>query len=353
MKPIISFILPIYNTEETLLRQCLNRLEQYSTIPIEIVLVDDGSSSTIKKIADEYVSDVRFHYYYQENQGVSAARNTGLRHAHSEWVFFLDPDDLLTQDSEKYFLNAVKDNKKTDMIIFSYSELDNQTQQISPVPLSKIVKSDNGQLLNPESLLLAVLRTPETKGSYSGYYLGMPWGKLIRREFLVNHAIEFPKDITKREDALFAVQVYSCQPRVSCEASMVYLYRTNNNDSLSKKYAPELPDMFLNLLHRLLKYEELVNDKQAFNESYSIYCFDLTKELVNLYYCNQNNPETYKERKQAFLNFRETEELLPYFTTVPRFNGPLWKKVLFYCIKNKQFFFLNAIYVLRKVRASL
>ncbi|MGM0123822.1 hypothetical protein IGI37_001196 [Enterococcus sp. AZ194] len=351
MQPIISFILPIYNIDKDLLKQCLDCLSQFSRLTIEVIMIDDGSEMYIKDITKDYISDVRFYYFYQSNKGVSAARNAGLRQAQAEWVFFLDPDDLLSINSESVLLEGIKNNNNSDVIIFNYSELDNKTDKVYRTLHSETVIRSRWENLNSEELLLSVLRTPETNGVYSGYYLGMPWGKLIRRNFLSANSIEFPEDITKREDALFAVQMYSCMPKVSWEESVVYLYRINNNDSLSRKYTIELPNMFTKLLYKLLKFRDKVNNKEAFDKSFSLYCFELTKELVNLYFCNQNNTATYMDRRYAFLNFRRTEEFMIYFKSVPKFNGPFWKKLLFQAIKNESFYLLNVLYIFRKIRA--
>jgi glycosyltransferase involved in cell wall biosynthesis len=64
---------------------------------LEIIVVDDGSTDDTRSVIDEYLGDI--HYIYQENQGLSAARNTGMKHCTGEYIQFLDSDDLLEKNA--------------------------------------------------------------------------------------------------------------------------------------------------------------------------------------------------------------------------------------------------------------
>jgi GT2 family glycosyltransferase len=89
--PLISVIIPCYNGAEHLAEAIDSILAQRAVDP-EIIVVDDGSADDSGQIAARY-PDV--HYIRQSNSGVAVARNTGLRHATSEYVVFLDQDDRL------------------------------------------------------------------------------------------------------------------------------------------------------------------------------------------------------------------------------------------------------------------
>ena len=75
----ISVIVPIYNTKR-FLAECLDSiLAQDITLPYEVLLVDDGSTDGCGELCDEYAAkDSRIRVFHQENQGLSAARNTGI-----------------------------------------------------------------------------------------------------------------------------------------------------------------------------------------------------------------------------------------------------------------------------------
>ena len=96
----ISIIVPIYNVEEYL-EECLQSVaNQTMTEGIECIIVDDcgldNSAAIAKRFIDSYQGDIRFTFIQREkNGGLSAARNTGIKAATGEYVYFLDSDDCL------------------------------------------------------------------------------------------------------------------------------------------------------------------------------------------------------------------------------------------------------------------
>ena len=85
----ISLIIPTYNRANLIENTLLSVFNQ--TIKVdEIIVVDDGSTDNTKQILEQY--DIK--YIFQENQGVSSARNTGIKRAKNEWICFLDSDDI-------------------------------------------------------------------------------------------------------------------------------------------------------------------------------------------------------------------------------------------------------------------
>lgn len=91
----VSVIVPVYNGAAYLADAIASiRAQQYA--PLEIIIVDDGSTDETAAIAASLGADVR--YVYQQNQGPAAARNRGLKAATGEVIAFLDADDLWTPD---------------------------------------------------------------------------------------------------------------------------------------------------------------------------------------------------------------------------------------------------------------
>jgi len=85
----ISLIIPTYNRANLIENTLLSVFNQ--TIKVdEIIVIDDGSTDNTKQILEQY--DIK--YIFQENQGVSSARNTGIKRAKNEWICFLDSDDI-------------------------------------------------------------------------------------------------------------------------------------------------------------------------------------------------------------------------------------------------------------------
>ena len=100
--PLISIIVPVYNTAPWL-RRCLDSICAQSYRNLEILCVNDGSTDNSAEILAEYAArDSRIKVIYQPNAGLAAARNTGLEHATGEWVTGVDSDDWVdTQTYEK------------------------------------------------------------------------------------------------------------------------------------------------------------------------------------------------------------------------------------------------------------
>ncbi len=94
----ISVIIPVYNVEKYL-RQCLDSIVNQTYRDLEIIIIDDGSPDKCGEICDEYAArDKRIKLVHQENKGLSAARNEGIRRATGKWLTFVDSDDWLETD---------------------------------------------------------------------------------------------------------------------------------------------------------------------------------------------------------------------------------------------------------------
>src|SRR5687767_14844851 len=88
--PKLSIIIPCYNNATTIERT-LNSLLQQTFQDFEIITIDDGSKDNLCEVLKPYGPRIR--YYYQENQGNTAAQNFGLLHAIGEFISFCDADD--------------------------------------------------------------------------------------------------------------------------------------------------------------------------------------------------------------------------------------------------------------------
>lgn len=111
--PIISVIVPVYNTEKYLVR-CIESILSQKFSNFELLLIDDGSQDSSGRICDQYAKiDIRIKVYHKKNGGVSSARNTGLRFAHGYWVAFCDSDDCVSSD----WLLEFSKNLDCDLIV--------------------------------------------------------------------------------------------------------------------------------------------------------------------------------------------------------------------------------------------
>lgn len=120
MNPLVSIIVPVYNTKEYL-KDCVDSILNQTEENIEVLLVDDGSTDGSADICDEYAElDFRVKVFHQENSGVSSARNKGLREAKGEWIMFADSDDWLEKDAISILLEY--EESSTSLLIGSIYE---------------------------------------------------------------------------------------------------------------------------------------------------------------------------------------------------------------------------------------
>lgn len=119
---MVSVVVPIYNVE-TLLRRALDSILSQTCKDWEAILVDDGSTDSSGRIAEEYAeSDRRFQVIHKANGGQSEARNVGLQHARGEFLLFLDADDFLHPQLMELCLQAMlRDN--CDLACFTYDRV--------------------------------------------------------------------------------------------------------------------------------------------------------------------------------------------------------------------------------------
>ena len=97
--PVVSAIIPTYNFGRFLGEAIQSVLDQTFT-DFELIVVDDGSTDDTREVVGSF-NDSRIRYIYQENRGLPAARNTGIKASRGEYIAFLDSDDIwLTQNLE-------------------------------------------------------------------------------------------------------------------------------------------------------------------------------------------------------------------------------------------------------------
>lgn len=99
----VSVIIPLYNKEKAIKQTLMSVLNQGNFVS-EIIVVDDGSTDSSASIVMDF-KDPKIKYFYKQNGGVSSARNYGLEKANSDWIFFMDADDILLSNAIEILLN--------------------------------------------------------------------------------------------------------------------------------------------------------------------------------------------------------------------------------------------------------
>lgn len=124
----ISIIIPVYNVEDYLER-CIQSVLKQAYSNLEIILVDDGSTDKSGLICDEYqIKYSNIKTFHQENGGLAAARNTGLKYAAGDYITFLDSDDYISDDT--YIKLSEHINKQPcDICFFGHYRVKNGKEQ--------------------------------------------------------------------------------------------------------------------------------------------------------------------------------------------------------------------------------
>ena len=135
----LSIIVPIYNVAPYL-RKCVDSLLVQDISDYEIILVDDGSTDDSGAIADELVhafslsplaSRLQLRVIHQSNAGLSAARNTGIAAATSDYIMFVDSDDYLQANVLGILMEKVK-RDNLDVLRFRYQNVRENGEAFAP-----------------------------------------------------------------------------------------------------------------------------------------------------------------------------------------------------------------------------
>lgn len=136
----VSVIIPLYNKEKAI-ANTINSVLQQGDVVSEIIVVDDGSTDSSSAIVNG-LNNPKIKYFYKENGGVSFARNYGLSKAESDWIFFLDADDLLLNDAIELLVSLA--NKYPDATVCSanYYNVKGETKSLGSKRLKEGIVSN-------------------------------------------------------------------------------------------------------------------------------------------------------------------------------------------------------------------
>lgn len=138
--PLISVIVPVYNGEK-FIHKCVDSILAQTYSNLEIILVDDGSSDTSAQICDEYTQkDARIKVIHQQNAGVSAARNTGIKNAQGEYISFIDQDDWVAPTFIETLWELVHKYQAPMAVVGRYTIFASKTTQTNILPNNETEK---------------------------------------------------------------------------------------------------------------------------------------------------------------------------------------------------------------------
>ena len=248
MSPLISIIIPVYNTQPYLSR-CIESILSQSYSSFELLLVDDGSTDGSGDICDGYSElDRRIRAYHKENGGVSSARNWGLNFAKGEWVYFVDSDDEVFPDGLQSLANCISED--VDIVMGGFEEV-----------------CDNGRCNKVEERVEVTLSKKQSVislyGGHGSYYqyCGYLWMRLLRRKVIQDNHLVFDPTIAIKEDTLFVMQ-YICRSKgiTRQTTTPVYKYYRRADSAMGRVqqgFSPRYVDSFYALVQMKHEVEAL------------------------------------------------------------------------------------------------
>lgn len=218
--PLLSIIVPMFKVEEFLPKCIDSIINQKLNSEIEIILVNDGSPDNSEKIARQYAEkDNRIKVISQTNQGLSAARNRGLKESKGEYVWFIDSDDWITPDSLSIIIDIINRDKPEGIHICG-------ADVINGIP-TKLFSLKN--IENKIYTGLEILR--------SSFFHGVVQYTIYQRDFLLRNSLSFYEGIY-HEDTEFSPRAYYYLKRVISVDKVLYHKRVNP-DSITRTINPK------------------------------------------------------------------------------------------------------------------
>ena len=250
LEEIISVIIPVYNVDKYL-EECLTSVSRQTYTNLEIIMVDDGSNDLSGEICEQWCKkDSRFHVIHKENNGLSSARNAGLRVATGEFIAFVDSDDVIHCDM---LLRLYEIIAKTQCSIcccdVEQGTVFKDTEEIGEESLIK--------MYTPEQAFREIIEGTDV-------FITV-WNKLYKKDAI--EGIYFPEGRC-HEDEFWSCRVIDRAVRIASVNRKLYGYRQRENSIMNSRYS----------VRRLDLLDARVERQQIFERQYP--------ELVRLGKCD-------------------------------------------------------------------
>ncbi len=239
-----SVIVPIYKVEEYL-PACIESVLGQSFQDFELILVDDGSPDKCPAMCDAYArKDERIKVIHKPNGGLASARRAGIKVAMGEYVFNLDSDDLIEEDTLECAHKIITDTN-CEIVSFSYRWVKNgETVKITNDGL------DEGLYIGESFEKHIYPRLMMDKNmEHMSYYLS---GKAVKRDLLTPNQLNVNEKISLGEDLCCVIPCYLQAKSVYISKKNAYLY-TVRGDSLSKAFNAGQIGLVENVINEISK----------------------------------------------------------------------------------------------------
>ena len=271
--PLVSVIIPVYNVEK-FLPDCLKSVIGQTYENLEIICVNDGSPDKCGDILQKFAhKDKRIVVLDKENGGQASARNMGLKSAHGEYVCFLDSDDWI---DKKCIESLVETQLRTHADVVCVHDI---VVYYSPK------KTQNERMISGHSE-----GTFQVTNEIINQMWVVPWGKLFRRQQILDLGISFPEGCIYEDEYFHFVMMVNLQKIAVSEGGKVF-YRQRENSTMSSKRLRSGKDNLL-IFQKIFEY---------FQEHNLLGTFDLPVRILSSGFAQNANPKLYYQQVKDLL----------------------------------------------------
>lgn len=218
----ISFIVPVYNVEKYIAK-CINSILNLEYQNKEIILINDGSTDGSERICRKYEQDnENIRLISKQNEGLSEARNLGIKIATGEYIFFIDSDDFYSYDFSKDIKKVINENSY-EVILFDYKYYYQQSDAFF-IPRSSINKG----IMNNK-------KGEQVLDYFLEYQKNTQWivvQGIYKKTFLVENNLYFVKG-RLYEDMLWLPEVFIKASSMCYKNINIYVYRLEREGQIT------------------------------------------------------------------------------------------------------------------------
>ena len=215
----ISIIVPVFNVEKYL-SKCIESLVKQTYKNIEILLINDGSQDNSLNICKEWEKkDGRIKVFSQRNQGLSEARNTGIKNAKGNYICFVDSDDLVLSDFIEILYYLIK---KYGCEIAQVNFIEKTDDEIEKkINIEKQIF--NEKILSSRDMIKGLTTNDHKKNV-------IVWNKIYKKELFENLSFKNGKIY---EDEFFTWKVFMKCKKIAVSDKILYVYRIRKNSIMN------------------------------------------------------------------------------------------------------------------------
>ncbi len=320
----VSVIIPVYNVEKYL-PKCLDSVTGQTYTNLEIICVNDGSPDNSIKILETYAKkDSRVKIITQKNEGLSGARNTGLKAATGDYTVFLDSDDWLDLETIDAAV-CTAEKIDADVVMWGYVREFKETSLPKKIfDGDRIFDSAQCRELHRRlaGLTGAELANPENTDA-----IVTAWGKLYKTSIIKENQLEFvDTKIIGTEDLLFNMHCFGFVKSCAFIDKPFNHYRKDNETSLTRSYKAKLFSQWSELYRRIRVY---INENNLGEDFHRALDNRICLSMLGLGLNELCNNGAHKERIKNIKKILSSEQYVKAFESLEFKYFPAHWKIFF------------------------